>query len=67
MEKFFTKGKLKDVEQRQRFLSRLCPEIRKLYVMRDYTSMDGLLVAALEVEWVLAKLGETPFELLKEE
>jgi hypothetical protein len=31
--------------------------------MWDYASMDELLVATLEVEWVLAKLGETPFEL----
>lgn len=28
--------------------------------------MDELLATTLEVEWVLAKLGETPFELLKE-
>jgi hypothetical protein len=67
MEKFFTRGKLEDVEQRRRFLSRLCPEIRKLYVMKDYTSMDRPLAITLEVEWVLTKLGEIPFELLKEE
>jgi hypothetical protein len=35
--------------------------------MRDYVNMEALLVAALEVEHVLVKLGETPFELLKEE
>ncbi len=29
--------------------------------------MDVLFDAALEVERVLAKLGETPFELLKED
>ncbi len=67
MEKSFTRGKLEDVEQRRRFLSKLLLEIKKLHVMRDYTSMDGLLVVGLEVEWVLVKLGEPPFELLKEE
>jgi len=34
--------------------------------MRDYTNMDELLAATLEVEWVLTKLRETPFELLNE-
>jgi hypothetical protein len=29
-------------------------------------NMDESLVAALEVERVMVKLGETPFELLKE-
>ncbi len=36
-------------------------------VMRDYASMESLFNVALEVEWVLPKLGETPFELLKKE
>ncbi len=35
--------------------------------MKDYTSMDRPLAITLEVEWVLTKLGEIPFELLKEE
>jgi hypothetical protein len=35
--------------------------------MRDYVNMDELLVATLEVERVLTELGETPYELLKEE
>ncbi len=29
--------------------------------------MDELLIATLEVERVLVELGETPYELLKEE
>jgi len=49
MEKFLTRGKMEDVEQRQRFLSRLHPEIRKLCVMKNYANMDELLVATLEV------------------
>jgi hypothetical protein len=64
MEKFFTRGKMEDVEQRQQFLPRLHLEIRKLCVMRDYANMDELLAIALEVEWVLVKLGEIPFELV---
>ncbi len=49
MEKFFTRGKMEDVEQRQQILSRLHPKIRKLCVMRDYANMDELFVATLEV------------------
>jgi hypothetical protein len=67
MEKLFARGKLKDVEQIRRFLSRLQLEIKKLCVMRDYANMEALLNVALEMEWVLAELCETPFELLKEE
>jgi hypothetical protein len=33
--------------------------------MKDYANMEYLLNVALEVKHVLAKLGETPFELLK--
>jgi len=67
MEKLFAQGKLEDVEQRRRFLSHLILEIMKLCVMRDYVNMDALLNAALKVDWVLVELGETPFEVLKEE
>jgi hypothetical protein len=35
--------------------------------MKAYVNMDVLFDATLEVGGVLAKLGETPFELLKEE
>jgi hypothetical protein len=66
MEKLFAKGKLKDVEQR-RFLSHLQLEIKKLCIMRDCANMEALLNVALEMEQVLAELGETPFELLKGE
>jgi cell fate (sporulation/competence/biofilm development) regulator YmcA (YheA/YmcA/DUF963 family) len=67
MEKLFVRGKLEDVEHRRRFLFRLQPEIKKLCVMKDYANMEALLNVALEMEQVLAELGETPFELFKEE
>jgi len=35
--------------------------------VKDYVNMDELFTSTLEVERVLAKLGETPYELLKEE
>ncbi len=66
MVKLFTRVKLEDVKHRW-FLLCLCLDIKKFSIMRDYVNMEALLVAALEVEHVLVKLGETPFELLKEE
>jgi hypothetical protein len=66
MEKLFARDKLKDAKQR-RFLSRLQLEIKKLCVMKDYAKMEALLNVALDMERVLAELGETRFELLKEE
>jgi hypothetical protein len=48
-------------------ISNLHPKIKKLGVMRDYVNMDELFSATLEIEKVLAKLGKTPFELLKDE
>jgi hypothetical protein len=35
--------------------------------MQDHAHMEALPSVALEFERVLAKLGETPFEMLKEE
>ncbi len=35
-------------------------------VMKDHGNMEDIFNATLEVEGVLEKLGETPFELLKE-
>ncbi len=65
MKKLFTRGKLEDGEHKRKFWSRLKPEIRKLCVMRDHASMEVLLNVTLEGKRVLAKLGETPFELLR--
>jgi hypothetical protein len=67
LEKLFARGKLEDGEQRRRFLSRLRLEIKKMCVMKNHGNMEDLFNFALEVERVLAKLGKTPFELLKEE
>jgi len=67
MEKLFIKSKLEDAEQRRIFLSHLRPKIRKFCVMKDYANMEALLNVALEVERVLIEIGETPFEMLKEE
>ncbi len=65
MEKLFTRGKLEDGEQKRKFWTQLRPKIKKLCVMKDHASMEALLNATLEVKRVLAKLGETPFELLR--
>jgi len=54
-------------KKKHRFLSRFHPEIKKLCIVRDYANMDELLSTVLEVERVLAKLKETPFELMKDE
>ncbi len=67
LDKLFRKGKVKDVEQKKRFLARLRLEIRKLCVVRVFVDIEELVGAAVEVERVLGKLGETPFEPLKEE
>jgi hypothetical protein len=34
---------------------------------KKYTNVDEILVVAKDVERVFGELGETPFELLKEE
>ncbi len=43
------------------------PKIKKFCVVHTYVDMDELLAIAIEVEKVLGEIGETPFELLKEE
>jgi hypothetical protein len=62
-----TKGKIKKVEQRTKFLSKLKPKIKKLCVVKEYVNMEALLIIILEVEKVFRKLRETPHESLKEE
>ncbi len=56
MEKLFVRGKLEDVGQKKRFMFRLCLEIKKLCVMKDYANMEKMFIATLEVEWVLIEL-----------
>jgi hypothetical protein len=67
LDKLFQRGQILDAEQRRRFLARLRPEIHKLCVVRTFADIEELVGAATEVERVLGELGETPFELLKEE
>jgi hypothetical protein len=55
------------VEQKRRFVARLRPEIRKLYVVRTFANIEELVGATTEVERVLCELGETPYESLPEE
>jgi uncharacterized protein YutE (UPF0331/DUF86 family) len=67
LDKLFRKGKVQDVEQRRRFMARLRPEIRKWCVVQTFADIEELVRAAIEVEKVLAELGETPYEPLREE
>jgi hypothetical protein len=61
------KCRIQDVEQKRKFLGRLRPEIWKLCVVRTFTNIEKLVGAATELERVLNKLGETPYEPMKEE
>jgi hypothetical protein len=60
LDKLFQKGRIQDAEQKRRFLARLRPEIRKLCIVRTFTDIEELVGAAIELEKVLGKLGETP-------
>ncbi len=42
-------------------------EIKKFYVVHTYINLDEMLVATIEVEKVLGKIGETFYEPLKDE
>jgi len=67
MDRLFQRGRIPDAEQRRRFLARLRPEIWKLCVVRTFADVEELVGAATELKRVLGKLGETPFEPLREE
>jgi uncharacterized protein YutE (UPF0331/DUF86 family) len=60
LDKLFQKGRIQDAEQKRRFLARLRPESRKLCIVRTFTDIEELVGAAIELEKVLGKLGETP-------
>ncbi len=60
-------GRSKKLNNKGVFLSKFKLEINKFCVVRDYANMGVLLSLALEVEKVLGKLGETFYELLKDE
>jgi hypothetical protein len=62
-----SEGKIPESKQEQRFLAHLWPEIRKLCMVRSYVIMEEMMAAAKDVEKVLGELGETPFDLLKEQ
>jgi len=67
LDKLFQRGKIQNVEQRRRFMARLRLEIRKLGVVKTFTDIEELVGATTKLERVLGKLGETPYEPLKEE
>jgi len=48
-------------------LARLRPEIRKLCVVRTYTSIEKVVTVVVKIERVLGELGEAPYEPMKEE
>jgi hypothetical protein len=67
LDKLFRKGQIQDAEQKRRFLARLRPEIWKLCVVRVFADIEELVAATIEVERVLAELGEMPYQPLREE
>ncbi len=67
LEKKITRGKIKEVEQRKKILSKLKPKIKKLCIIKEYVNMEALLVVILKVKKVFRELGEAPYEPFKEE
>ncbi len=67
LDKLFKRGKIKNVEQKWKFLAHLQCKFRKLCMVRIYANVKEMLLIAKKVENVLGELGETPFEPLKEE
>ncbi len=67
LERIFVKVKIFGAKRRRRFLAHLKLEIKKLCVVYTYVDMDELLATTIEIEKVLAEIGETTFEPLKEE
>lgn len=55
------------MQNKERTFFLLCPKIKKLCVMWDYANMDFMFFWTLKVDQILIELGETAFELLKEE
>ncbi len=67
MDKLFQRGKIENVEQRKRFLALFRPELRRLCVVRTYTNIEEMVIAATEIERVLGDLEETPYDPFREE
>jgi hypothetical protein len=40
LDKLFQRGKIRDVEQRKRFLAQLRPKLRRFYVLKIYTNIE---------------------------
>jgi hypothetical protein len=60
LDKQLQRGKIRDAEQRRRFLVQLRPELRRLCVVRTYTDIKEMVIAATKIERVRGDLGETP-------
>jgi hypothetical protein len=67
MDKLFQRGQIQNVQQHRRFLGKLRPEIRKLWVVKAYIDIDEVVVTAIKIKRVLGELRETPYEPMKEE
>jgi hypothetical protein len=65
--KLFQQGQIQDAKQCCRFLARLRPKIKKLCGVWTYTNIEEMVIVIVEIERVLGKLGETPYEPIKEE
>jgi hypothetical protein len=62
LDDLFRKGKIKDVEQRHKFLAHLQLRIKKLCTVKTYANVKEMLSVAKEVERVYGEFAETPFE-----
>ncbi len=67
LDDLFRKGKIKDVEQRRKFLAHLQLRIKKLCMVKTYVNVEEMLLVAKEVERVYGEFGEIPFEPFMEE
>jgi hypothetical protein len=67
LNKLFKKGKIKDDEQRRRFLAYKCGLKQKIVMVKIDANVEEMFVATQDVERVLGELGKMPFEPLKKE
>jgi len=67
IDKLFQWGQIQDAKRHHRFLGKLRPIIRKLYVVKTYIDIEEVVVVVAEIEHVLGEMGETPYEPMKEE
>ncbi len=50
LDKLVRKGKIKDGEQKQRFLAHLQPKIKKLCMVKNYANVEEMFVVAKDVK-----------------